>query len=226
MNRIEQFKKAIPYIIKAANNSPPIEICILDYSSTDGLADYLDIISSSFYIDPKNFITILHSNNHKYYNSPHARNITALHSCGEFIIQLSAEALPSENAFSFIRYQIETQKPIWMCEGYLGRWIVCEREEFIDSGGYDERFIAYAPEDKDICLRLHRRGGKFIQFPYSLIDEIPTSNKDKLANYDLTPYTERLWVKRQMGRIAKKIYEENNKKGVLVANEGIEWGKL
>ena len=126
----------------------------------------------------------------------------------------------------YIRERIELEQPVWMCEGKVGRCIVIQRQEFIDAGGYDERFDVYAPEDKDICHRLHRRGGKFEVFSPNFISEIKTTNKEKLANLDQEPYRNApIWIKRAMFRAMKIFYEENVTNHVLVANAGKEWGQ-
>lgn len=225
MNRTDVLRIALPKIIDAANESPPIQISILDYSSTDGLDLYLQEVVRDNLLVEGNSWKIIYKPGKKYYNSTNARNIVALSSDGDYLVMLSAEALPAHNAFVYIRSRIEENIPVWMCEGYSGRWIICRRDEFIESGGYDERFDVYAPEDRDICNRLHRRGGKFEQFSPKLINEIPTPNKDKLSNLDTSRFTGNIWIKRQMHREMAKIYEENNLLGILVANEGVDWGK-
>lgn len=223
MNRTYALKQALPAIINAANYSPPVEIVVLNYSSRDDLEYYMeDILQQDLLVDGNMWKYVVEPGK-KYYHSTHARNLCVQMSSGEYFIMLSAEALPALNAFKYIRSKIETDRPVWMCENKIGRWIICQRQEFIDSGGYDERFNVYSPEEKDLCLRLHRRGGKFETFPGSLIEEIPTSNKEKLLYLDSSTYNGNIWIKRQMHRAMMKIFEENNNNNILVVNEGKDW---
>jgi glycosyltransferase involved in cell wall biosynthesis len=226
MNRVHSLKRVLPSIIESVNASPPVEITILDYSSTDSLDEYLTEIKETTYLVEGNKFNFQKITGKKYYHSTHARNLTVIASSGEYVIQLDTEIILPVKFVGYIRDRLETTHPIWMCEGRLGRCIVIQRDEFINSGGYDERFDVYAPEDKDICLRLHRRGGKFETFPLSLISVIETSNKEKLINLNQEPYKNGpFWIKRMMFRAMKVIYEENISNNVLVANEGKEWGK-
>ena len=225
MNRTYNLKQTLPSIIKSANASPPVEITILNYSSTDDLESYLEEINKTEKLVNGNTFNFIKLFDRKYYHSAHARNLTVLASEGEYIIQLDTEAIPSEKFIKYIRERLELEKFVWMCEGRIGRYVVIKRQEFIDTGGYDERFNVYSPEDKDLCLRMHRRGGKFEVFPPNFLSEIPTSNKEKLENLDQEPHKNKgIWIKRAMFRAMKPYYEENIANGVLVVNkEG--WGK-
>ena len=76
-----------------------------------------------------------------------------------------------------------------------------------------KRFNYYAPEDRDFCDRLRRRGGKFVQYPKVLVWDRPTSWKTKLR------YLNKSGSHRKQLDKMHKIYEENCRGGVLVANE-------
>jgi hypothetical protein len=95
----------------------------------------------------------------------------------------------------------------------------CQHGEFINAGGYDERFEFYGPEDRDLDLRLQRRGSEFGLVPNGLMSVIPTSDEDKVKNFRLK------LSKQGMGRLMRPIFEENIANGVLVANQGREWGQ-
>lgn len=230
--RTHVLRETMPSIIAAANFSAPCEIVVVDYDSQDGLKEYVDEIAASNMLCG-NYIVYAKLENKRYYNSAHARNLCVMASSGEYIIQLSTEATPTLEFISYIRSRIWEEHPVWMCENshtkwiygdYVGRFIVCRRDEFIAAGGYDERFSVYAPEDKDICLRLHRRGGKFEPFSSSLIGEIRTPDEEKIKYYDTTGYNHKFMVRREMADRMKPIYDENIRSGVLVANPD-GWGK-
>jgi len=89
--------------------------------------------------------------------------------------------------------------------------------EFVEAGGFDERFEFYGKEDKDLILRLKRRGHKFGQMPSNLLTSILTPRKEKYKNYRLS--LNRLEVYKR----SKAIYEENIRNEVLVVNKG-GWG--
>jgi hypothetical protein len=97
--------------------------------------------------------------------------------------------------------------------------LVCQREEFVAAGGYDERFEFYGAEDKDLEARLTRRGGKFGLMPDGAARVIRTPQEAKLRNYRL-PLSKKEMIER-----AHVILDQNNAAGTMVANVGREWGR-
>lgn len=216
MNRTYDLKNALPTIIQAANYSPPVQIVILDYNSQDDLAGYIDYVIRERTLKG-GYIYYKKYEGRDYYHMAHARNLSVLASMGEYIATFSTDIKTVELYFATVREAI-SRGNVWLRFGrrYPGV-VVVKREEFIDAGGYDERFEFYGKEDKDLLLRLERRGKKHEQLP-NLLSLIPTPKEDKFKNY--RPGVSR----RQMGKQAKRIYEENIKNEVLVVNkEG--WGK-
>lgn len=198
----------MPYLITAAQVSPPVEIAVLDYGSTDGLFEYIKSLDCVTY----------HRYESPYFHKAHAFNLAILASKGEYFVLLGADAYPHRDYIKVIR-ELISQDCIWMRANELRGIIACQRKEFINAGGYDERFEFYGPEDRDLDLRLKRRGGKFGLVPNGLMQVIPTSNEDKVKNFRLK------LSRREMGKLMRPIYEENKANGVLVANQGMEWGQ-
>jgi len=213
MNRTYDLKETMPYIIKAANYSPPVEIVVLDYNSQDDLAEYIKSVRKVTELSYFKYI------GRDYYHMAHARNLTILSSKGEWIVNFSTDLIPCEQYFETIRKIIQQDNYLWLRHNnqFIGV-IAIKRDEFIDAGGYDERFEFYGKEDKDLIARLERRGSKFT-FITSNLKIISTPNTEKTKNY-------RLKLSRwRMGKISKSIYEDNISNNVLVANLGKEWGQ-
>ena len=207
-NRLHDLKQTAPYLIVAAQASPPVEIVTLDYGSTDGLTDYVKGLPDVTH----------HRFNSDYFHKAHAFNLAILASKGEYFVLLGADAYPAKKYIQVIRDLI-AQGCIWMRANELRGIIACRREEFIEAGGYDERFEFYGPEDRDLDLRLQRRGGKFGLVPIGLMNVIPTTNGDKVKNFRLK------LSKPEMSRLMRPIFEENTANGVLIANQGRAWGQ-
>lgn len=235
MNRTSDLRQTLPATIKAAKASPPVEIVILDYDSKDDLVDYLKTIDYP--------ITYAKSPNHQFFSISHSRNCAALSSHGDYVVIQDADIALREDTIKMWREMIEKENPTWMCEygrfidhKYIGgRLLVCKKAEFVAMGGYDERFNLCGPEDKDIAMRLHRRGGRFITYPRDVINEIHTRQEKKIQNLDKDKYRAMVdpdephkvqMTKYLMQLAMRKIYLENNEKGALVANKGKQWGKL
>jgi glycosyltransferase involved in cell wall biosynthesis len=220
MNRTSNLRRALPSIIRSANESPPVEITILDYGSTDDLSSYLEE-ASAIPLKDGNFFNFPKVGGKKYFCHAHAYNAAFLASHGEYIVQLCTEVMLDPGYVQYVRGRIETARPVWMCEGETGCLIVVQKQEFIEAGGYDERFVVYGPEDKDICARLHRRGGKFETYPPTLFTGVRTPDWEKMQNMNKETYRN----KQEMARAMASIYYENIANGILVANENKEWGR-
>ena len=214
--RTYDLKKTMPYLIEAANASPPVEIAIVDYNSPDDLEEYIRASCRM----PGNFaFSYVKYTGRDYYHMAHARNLSVKAASGEYIVILSADIYPAIGFLEAAREMIDAGA-VWMHSSRYTGVIVCQRQEFIDAGGYDERFEFYGPEDTDLDARLTRRGSRFGLLPSGLLHVIETPNDEKVKNYRL-PLS-----KRQMHQQMKAIYAENNQAQMMVANEGAEWGQL
>lgn len=207
-NRTFDLKMVMSGWIEAANNSPPVEIAILDYNSPDDLYEYIQSLNN------QNIIYRKYSGR-SYYHMAHARNLSVLASNGEYISIMSADIYASPNFIVTLREKIATGC-IWMY-GRHAALLTIKREEFMAAGGFDERFEFYGPEDKDLNDRLRRRGLVPCWFP-NVFGYNKTFDEEKVKNYRLK------LSKNRMAIMMWEIYRENMAKGTLVANpEG--WGK-
>jgi GT2 family glycosyltransferase len=197
-------------MLQTIRNSPPGEVSVVDYNSTDGLGEYIESLDA-----PELVYNRYEGREH--YHIAHAYNLAVLASTGDYVAIMGADAVLAPNYVHELRKLIDSGC-IWMRGKHYKGILCCQREEFVAAGGYDERFELYGAEDRDLEARLRRRGGKFGLVPDGLVSVIRTSNKDKVKNYRLN------LSKREMSRRNHKILDENNANGVLVANESKEWG--
>jgi glycosyltransferase involved in cell wall biosynthesis len=214
-NRTYDLKRALPTWVKAANASPPVEIIILDYNSPDDLQEYF-LKCCWGVLAEGNSIRLVRYAGRDRYHMAHARNLSVLAAKGEYIIELHADSLMDPEFIMRVRELATPRKwiTIHTNEGVVGMY----KQDFIDAGGYDERFEFYGPEDKDLNARLYRRGMQCWTLPHSFVTGIPTPNAEKIKNYRL-PIS-----KHEMSELMTPIYMENIKNNVMVANEGKEWG--
>lgn len=220
--RVEDLKVALPTFLVAMNQSPAAELVVLDYDSEDGLETYIkQIIDSKPFVE-KNFLTHVKIKNKPYYHMSHAKNCGMLSCSGEVIIFVNADELVGKDIVKIVRSRFdEIKEPFFMCEWEYGCTLAIRKEEFIRSGGYDERFEFYGPEEKDICARLHRRGLRFEVYPKGCVDNktLYTPIPKKMANY-------RIKSRRATHVMQSHIFKENIANNVMVANVGVEWGKF
>jgi glycosyltransferase involved in cell wall biosynthesis len=217
-NRLHDLRRAMPYMLEAANASPPVEIFVLDYASTDGLYDYLKELLEFTDIAENNQLSFKHYEGRTYFHRAHAFNLAVLNSGGEYFCLLGADAIPAKGYVLAVRKLIN-DGCIWGHASNACGIIFCKRDEFIDAGGYDERFEFYGGEDRELEARLQRRGGKFGFVQRGLMRVIQTSNEDKIKNHRLQ------LSKHEMIKRTHVILDENNADEIMVANINKEWGK-
>ena len=217
MNRTHDLKIVMPSIITAANAGAPVEIAILDYNSQDDLAEYVANLIHSTPMIGGSTISYHQFRGRDYYHMAHARNLSVLASRGNYVVISSADIQVKPHFFEAIRKYIEQENPTWLHFKNETGVITVRRSEFIEAGGFDERFEFYGSEDKDLYLRLLRRAGRHVIMPHKLFHSNYTPEFMKLENYRV-----RL-TKAEMDARGKVIYFENIQAGELVANPN-GWG--
>jgi glycosyltransferase involved in cell wall biosynthesis len=217
-NRTYDLKKIMPSLIAAANASPPVEIMILDYNSPDDLSSFMLHTKGVTKFVGGSALSCKKYTGRDYYHMAHARNLSVLASSGEFVVIFSTDIILHEDYFKVVRKMLKEEDYTWLHHHRKHLGITLLRAyEFVEAGGFDERFEFYGKEDKDLLLRLKRRGNKFGQMPSNLLISIPTPRKEKYKNYRLSLNRPEIYKR------SKAIYEENIKNEVLVANKG-GWG--
>lgn len=218
--READLEKALPFVFWAARASPPVEIVLVDYANEFDIWKGSEIGALQLG-DSGSWLEIVRYRGRDHYHMAHARNLSIKAATGDFIVISSSDICPALDYFQYVRERLdETGADLLIPDLCFVGVIVCRRQALLDAGGYDERFEFYGSEDKDLNMRLRRRGLK--SAPYQACDHLTmfrTLNWDKVKNYRL-PIT-----KTEMMQRGKAILVENLKAGVLVANEGHEWGK-
>src|SRR5512139_2009373 len=103
MNRLDDLRRVMPSRIACANESPPVEICILDWSSNDGLQDYMDELIEIARLAPGSSITYRRVDGKRYWHSSKAFNMAGLMGSGEHIIIVGADHGPKQGYIPIVR---------------------------------------------------------------------------------------------------------------------------
>lgn len=214
-NRSDDLRHSLPFMVDAANASPPAEISILDYASTDRVLETAMLTGPLH--DGVSLVYHRYSGR-SYFHKAHAFNLAVLSGTGAYRVLLGADACPEPGYIPALRRLIE-RGCVWMRGPHLKGIVCISADEFVACGGYDERFEFYGPEDRDLEARLLRRGATFGLLPDGLMHVIVTPDEEKIKNYRL-PLS-----KREMSALGHAILDENNASGALVANAGQEWGR-
>jgi hypothetical protein len=216
MNRLHDLERAMPHMIAAANASPPVEIAVLDYNSSDGLRRFMEYTIQGAYLNEAGIVYTRYEGR-EHYHMAHAWNLAVKCSTGDYITIMGADAVPAVDFVVKARRLID-QGCVWMRGPHYKGIATIQRQEFIDAGGFDERFEFYGGEDKELEQRLIRRGHPPCIMPDGAVRTLRTGNPAKVKNFraDLSKY--------EMMSIGRAIREQNAAAGLLVANEGQAWG--
>jgi len=217
--RTPDLLSVMPSVVNAANQSPPVEIVIVDYGKQEPLERVLNKFRDG--LSRENRLLVKVYRKRPYYHMGHARNLALKCANGEYIVVGASDIFLELDFFSAVRENFNRTNSTYlrsMTTGYIGI-LACRRDSLLDIGGWDERFEFYGPEDKDVLHRLDRNGAVIGYYDLDkLIRIIRTTNDQRTANYRVK------MSKQEMSALGRQILEENDAKGVIVANEGISWG--
>jgi hypothetical protein len=218
MNRLDDLRQVMPARIAEANASPPVELCILDCSSIDGLKEYMDELMEVARLVPDNSIKYKRIEGLKYWHMAKGKNAATLMGHGGYLVTMNADDEPKPGFVDAIR-DAAKHGNIWGYVDKLCSTIFYRNVEFVAAGGYDERFELYGPEDRDMQYRLRLLYGYEVVLPNCLLRNIYTPDDKKVANYRV------IGTKHSLHKMMNEYYLENTMNGVLVANKGKEWGR-
>lgn len=158
-NKLEQLKDSLPLIVSQAFFSPPVEIVIVNYSSTDGLELYIEEVCQTK-LPNGSYFTVEQVNNKEEFSLVDATKIGVQSSSGEYVLVLNENSLPTKHSLQHIRDIINVENPDWL-ENKNN--VICKRELLLSLK--DE-------ELSNLSDALHNHGGKSIQFPTWFICEL------------------------------------------------------
>jgi hypothetical protein len=170
--RLQHVQQTLPRNLVSNARYPNCAFVLLDYNSPDRLLDYLALAQTSAIQSGK---LIVYS-----YPAPgpfkmaHAKNMA--HRLGiiegaDILVNLDADNFTGQNFASYIAEKFTAAENndvfLWANrkqpseerypKGCNGR-IVVSRHAFLNAGGYDEKYAAWGPDDKDFNFRLRRLG--------------------------------------------------------------------
>lgn len=209
---------ALPSVVLAANQSPPVQIVVVDYGHKDHPLEVVLEPLRAALTDGSLDVVVYRKVPHL--RMGHARNLGIRASRGEYVVIASADVCVTPNYFAVVRQRIAETGAVWLAGAERGRHLlVIQRDELINAGGFDERYEFRGPEDRDLAERLERRGGLFASYPRKMVSHLLTSQEDKGKGYGST-----LSARRMYQENCRKVYWGNTHRQVLTVNDGLEWG--
>jgi Sulfotransferase domain/N-terminal domain of galactosyltransferase len=192
--RTPHLKLTLPANLRDNADYPNCVFVILDYESPDDLLEYLSTAHAAD-IASGRVVVYSYKNGGGPFEMAPAKNLA--HRCGiiegaEILVNLDADNYTGRGFASYIADQYAKKGPdlfMWarmikgvMVRGINGRLIVT-RDQFINVGGYDERYKTWERDDKDMNERLCRMGYRSEEIdPQFLLGE-RHSNKLRFKEY-------------------------------------------
>lgn len=212
------------------NKNENTKFVVLDYNSQDHLIDH---INGNYreYLD-NGRLSIYTTNTPLLFQMAHAKNMA--HRCGilegaDILCNLDADNF---TGIDFDEYIVENMAPkevprrgtyLWarMKKGQLKRGIsgriVVTRNAFLKTGGYNEIYNTWGPDDKDFSARLNMLGYKGKEIDDAYLDSITHNDKMRFREYrharctsytdDFVPETDATIA--NYGRVGEGIVHKN-----------------
>ncbi len=173
MGRLDQLKQSLPQAVKQVST----QCFLVDYSCPDNCSDWAQ---------QQGFpVTSIKVKEQQLFNLSKARNAGALAGTSPWLLFVDADILLADDFTQQIITQLSANysyhaspRKIDMMGTFL-----CQRQDFIKLGGYDEIIQGWGAEDADLYSRLAFNGIKKAYFSSSLLTNIPHSDSLRTENY-------------------------------------------
>ena len=206
--RLSHLRKTLPLNLELCALFPgEVEVLLLDYQSPDALRRWVrPYLSGQF--------RVYTSDNAKYFHMAHAKNVIHKKAKGDWLCNLDADNFLTlrflETVLSFEKEEISFGR-----DGCSGR-ICLRRDLFYSLGGYDEEFLGWGMDDKDLLFRAVHG---FQAFPVDISNLAPFIEHGEEGRVEYYEFKD-----------PEFSWEANRKRHFLrdgyIANRGVEWGVM
>lgn len=155
MNRLHHVRQTLSQNIESNRHYKAVEFILLDYSSNDGLADWVQAQMAEHI--KAGLLLFAQAAGYKEFCMAHAKNLAHRLATGDIVCNLDADNFSGPDFAGYLAAQFANDGRIIMRgdggRGTGGR-IALRREDFIVLGGYDERMrYGWGYEDCDLYER-------------------------------------------------------------------------
>lgn len=188
MNRLHHLQKTLIRNIKDNTDYDRLEFVLLDYNSSDGLAEYVDSELREYIENGR--LKYYRTEDPAFYNMSHSRNIAFKLAEGEIVCNIDADNFTGSGFAAYVnsvfqKYDnvfLNTQSNKLVKKDVLGR-ICVKKEHFLQVGGYDEKMLYYGFDDYDFANRLSLSGvRRFSINNHKYLRALEHSNFERMQN--------------------------------------------
>lgn len=180
-NRLWQLRQTLPGNLECIEDD--VEICLVDYGSSDGLADWIRTHFSRFIESGRLvFFEVL---NPVSWNSPKAKNLAHRIANGDYLFNLDADNFIDRPTIEHLREarRLRLLSHQWTenwADGSFGR-IGLPRGMFFELGGYDESLLPMGGQDIDLLDRIRTVEQRYVRLPPPARSAIQNDAREKVS---------------------------------------------
>lgn len=185
--RLQHLRVTLP---KNMEDNPSAKFIVVDYADQDGMLDWLKDNLSQEISDGKLVVYSLEPP--RQFQMAHAKNIAhrlgILEGCDK-LINIDADNFAGQGFAEYVDENLHDNNFLWskMIKGVLPRGIsgriAVTKNTFIKSGGYDEKFSTWSPDDHDFNSRLQRLGYRATEIDIKYLNAVRHNDKIRFKEY-------------------------------------------
>ena len=190
MGRLHHLKQTLPKNLEDNADYPHLEFCILDYSSPDGLEEWIHEAMGEHLESGR--VVYQKSEGHRRFHFSKAKNLSHRMATGDVVCNLDADNFTGPGFAHYINCvmravpnAIGVRGSGSYGRGSEGR-IFLARHFYEELGGYDEAFEGWSLEDTDLIRRAVIQGLRQIRIPRKFRPVVNHSMEERAANVDLS----------------------------------------
>jgi hypothetical protein len=191
-NRTQHLEQTLPQNLADNDNYPDVKFVILDYNTSDNLHEYLQTAHGELLKSGK-LVVYSHTETGPF-QMAHAKNMAhrvGLLEGADILVNLDADNLTGKGFAQFIAKAFSSGERLFlwanMIKGVLPRGIsgriAVSRDAFLLSGGYDEKYATWGPDDKHFNGRLRRLGFEGVEIPPQYLQGVKHNDKLRFREY-------------------------------------------
>jgi hypothetical protein len=166
MNRLSHVRETLPANVHENIHFPNIEFVLLDYNSSDGLEAW--VRSNMMGHIESGILKYYRTSEPKYFDMSHSKNMVCRISSGDIICMIDGDNYAGLNYAAWVysvfsKYGNNSVLSAFGEHGLehpdMGGKLAFHRDRFAAVRGFDEAFLGYGVEDRDLVDRLEKAGG-------------------------------------------------------------------
>lgn len=188
--RAQHVEQTLPQNLRDNRGSDAVFL-VLDYCSSDHLAEYM-YSNHLEDMDSGRVVFYQYKTEHSF-RMAHAKNMShrlGIREGGDILVNLDADNFTGEGFADYLKEAMSpTDSFMWsrMIPGVLARGIsgriVVTSDQFLCTGGYDEVYSTYSPDDKDFQARLRRLGYTPLEVDPRFLSAVRHNDKMRFSAY-------------------------------------------